>query len=77
MLNGKLRLLDLSETNMPEKRRKTGRKHLCYYGYAKSDWYTISCPVCKKTHTGNLPHIAAFLLTALASVSAITFLLMR
>lgn len=40
---------------MPLIKTKKRKKHLCYYGYARTPWYRVSCPICDKVVTSNLP----------------------
>ncbi len=40
---------------MPLLKTKKRKKHLCYYGYARTPWYRVSCPICNKVVTSNLP----------------------
>lgn len=40
---------------MPLLRSKSRKKHMCYYGYARTPWYRVSCPICEKVVTSNLP----------------------
>lgn len=51
---------------MPLLRNKSRKKHLCYYGYARTPWYRVSCPICDKVVMSNLPMLifAGVLLSA-------------
>jgi len=42
---------------MPFLNTKKRKKHLCYYGYARTPWYRVYCTTCDKVVTSNLPKL--------------------
>ncbi len=55
---------------MPWRNFAGRKKHLCYYGYARTNWYRIACPICNKVVKSNLPGLIFLGFLALTATTA-------